>query len=77
LTPLPDAVQGDSMSERRRPTAEPIDPPTGTGFFELPPGCCRWPLHDAVPSIWWAKFCGAECVPGLSWCPEHALRAFG
>jgi hypothetical protein len=44
-------------------TAEP-----GVGFFECTG--CWWPLHEAIPNAWHARFCGQQ-TDGSSYCDQH------
>jgi hypothetical protein len=60
---------------QRRATAEQLDDDEQpVAFFDIRYGQCRWPLTDIVP-ISDFRFCGRECVAGLSWCEEHAELA--
>lgn len=40
-------------------------------FDDLKPHHCRWPVGDPVKG-----FCGHQKVPGLPYCPSHAVRAY-
>lgn len=59
--------------------AEPIKPPQETdiarvAFADLEPHHCRW--GDGDPLQPGFGFCGCKSVPGLSYCADHARRAF-
>lgn len=41
-------------------------------LLDLEPHHCRWPYGDRAPY----HFCGSRKVPGLPYCPAHAVRAF-
>lgn len=43
-------------------------------LMELGPRQCRWPSGDPRNEDF--GFCGAECVPGLPYCAEHAKVAY-
>ncbi len=44
------------------------------GLLDLQDNDCRWPIGDVrAPDF---HFCGKEKVPGLSYCPAHACRAY-
>ena len=70
---------GASVAAWREPR-QPLPPDStsapdgGVQFKHLENHHCRWPYGD--PGEAGFHFCGAERVPGISWCQDHALRAF-
>lgn len=67
-----------------QPTAEAAEPPLqrdvvvprseGVTIMELRGAMCRWPLGD--PTTPEFRYCGAQAVEGLPYCPHHAQIAY-
>jgi hypothetical protein len=62
------------MSARRATVVDELSGQQPVGFWDIKYGQCKWPLTEVVPLSEF-RFCGRQCVAGLSWCPEHALVA--
>lgn len=59
----PVAVNDDEMPPEKR-----------IKLLDLEPHHCRWGIGDPKKDDF--GFCGAQKVPGLSYCMEHARRAY-
>jgi hypothetical protein len=58
---------------RRGPAAVKLTPgKPGLEFFDLAPTHCRWPLAEAVPTIYAAQHLLKVAVSGLERFPEHS-----
>lgn len=62
------------MPQRRATARQLVDLQEPVAFFDIRYGQCKWPLTEVVP-ISDFRFCGRECLAGLSWCAEHARLA--
>ncbi len=63
-------IEVEELKRRRKPEASA----RGVDLWAVGAGQCRWPSTDIIP-ISDFRFCGRECVAGLSWCHEHARLA--
>jgi GcrA cell cycle regulator len=57
----------------------PIPPPADTdiarvSFIDLEAQHCRFIVLKEPAGPYVKQFCGADKLPGLSWCPDHARR---
>ena len=82
---LPASISKAVLSRREEPaqtqSEKPVLPsPSGTRrghvmFFDLKQHHCRWITKTGSESDdGIARFCGQTKKPGLSWCPEHAVK---
>ena len=60
--------------ERKIQKTEIQDNREGIPLMDLKPNACRWPFGDPQDENF--GFCGADCIPGLPYCAEHAKIAY-
>lgn len=77
-----------SALRRYRPGRGVYLEPPHSGYDQTVKGCawdaldegdcrCRWPISSGPEHKHGHRFCGEGALPSLSWCAEHAKRAFG
>ncbi len=85
VEPLPqNAPNPAPMIPSRPPAPEPAELPLreegalprleGVTIMELRESMCRWPLGD--PTTPEFRYCGAQAIMGLPYCPHHAQMAY-
>lgn len=73
--PVKVAANTQAPPPPKKPAKEVVpDNRVRTPLTDLKAGQCRWPLGDPRDKNF--GFCGAECLPGLPYCLEHAQSAY-
>ena len=62
------------LPKRGSPIKQKSKPAEIIGLSSLRPGMCSWPEGD--PGTEDFNFCGAEIVPGKTYCKDHCKRAY-
>ncbi len=76
-TPAPVAVDPQPVEQRAQlPLHHEVIVPRSEAvtIMELGEAMCRWPLGD--PTTPEFRFCGAQAITGLPYCPHHAQIAY-
>jgi len=64
----------NNTPERKVKSAVPQEDRQGIPLTDLKPNQCRWPFGDPRDENF--GFCGAQGIPGLPYCSEHAQLAY-